>query len=120
MLNLRPDCDCIPRNGDGADEIDLYCIQGKRLKPGDVRRLFKNGHFEERIFQSIVFAVADGKSILFDFRKLAVMKYSDVKAQRVGRLLHPYVTRVQQRYTMYAQRQALPRIPEAAVLDAES
>ena len=119
LLNLRPDCDCIPRNGGGADEIDLHCIEGKKLSPGEVRRLFNNGHFEERVFQSVVFAIVDGKSILFNFRKLAVMKYSDVKAQRVGRLLHPYVTRIQQRYTMYAQRQALPPIPEAAVDSTE-
>ena len=46
------------------------------------------------------------------------MKYSKVKAGREGRLLHPYVTRVQQRYALYARRQALPRIPEAAVQNA--
>ena len=120
FLNLRPDCDCIPRNAGGADEMDVHCIEGKRLKPGEVRKLFEKGHFKERVFQSVVFAVVDGKSILFDFRKLAVMKYADVKARRVGRLLHPYVTRVQQRYTMYAQRQALPRIPEGAVHNARN
>ena len=76
---------------------------------------FKNGHFEERVSQSVVFGVIDGKSILFDFAKLRVSKYSDVKDGRVGRLLHPYVTRVQQRYALFIQRQALPRIPDAAV-----
>ena len=115
LLNLRPDCDCIPRNGGDIADIDVYCVEGKRLKPGELRKIFKNGHFEERVSQSVVFGVAEGSSILFQFDKLRVCKYSEVRGQRVGRLLHPYVTRVQQRYALYIQRQALPRIPDAAV-----
>ena len=114
-LNLRPDCDCIPRDGGEVTDIDVYCVKGKRLRPGELRRLFKNGHFEERVSQSVVFGVVDGNSVLFQFDKLRVCKYSEVRDQRVGRLLHPHVTRVQQRYALYMQRQALPRIPEAAV-----
>ena len=38
-----------------------------------------------------------------------------VRSKRVGRLLHPYLTRVQQRYALYTQRQALPRVPPSAV-----
>ena len=114
-LNLRPDCDCIPRDGGDIGDIEVYCVEGKRLKPGELRKLFKNGHFEERVSQSVVFGVVDGKSILFNFARLRVCKYSEVREQRVGRLLHPYVTRMQQRYALFIQRQALPRIPDAAV-----
>ena len=115
LLNLRPDCDCIPRNGRATDGVSVHCIEGERLGPAELRKLYKDGHFEERVFQSVVFAVANGDSILFDFGRLMVMQYGDVKARRVGRLLHPYVTRIQQRYALHGQRQALPRIPEAAV-----
>ncbi len=115
-MNLRPDCDCIPRNGGDIGDIEVYCVEGKRLKPGELRRLFKNGHFEERVSQSVVFGIVDGKSILFNFARLRVCKYSEVRERRVGRLLHPFVTRVQQRYALFIQRQALPRIPDAAVL----
>ena len=116
-LNLRPDCDCIPRDGGDVGDIEVYCVEGKLLTPSDLRRLFKNGHFEERVSQSVVFGVVDGKSILFHFARLRVCKYSEVRERRVGRLLHPYVTRVQQRYALFIQRQALPRIPDAAVND---
>ena len=116
-LNLRPDCDCIPRDGGEVGDIEVYCVEGKLLTPNDLRRLFKNGHFEERVSQSVVFGVVDGKSILFHFDRLRVCKYSEVRERRVGRLLHPYVTRVQQRYALFIQRQALPRIPAAAVND---
>jgi len=120
-LNLRPDCDCIPRkNNDGTivdvGDIEVYCVEGKKLTQNKLRRLFKNGHFQEYVSQCVVFGVAEGqKSILFNFSKLRVCKYSKVRAQRMGRLLHPYVTRVQQRYASFTQRQALPRIPDAAM-----
>ncbi len=114
-LNLRPDCDCIPRDESAIGDVDLHCVEGKIIRPGALSNMFKNGHFEERVNQSIVFGVVDGKSILFDFAKLRVCKYSEVRSQRSGRLLHPYVTRVQQRYALFIQRQALPRIPDAAI-----
>ncbi len=114
-LNLRPDCDCIPRGGVDARAVEVYCVEGERLRPGELRKLFKNGHFEERVFQSVVFGVINGNSILFDFHKLRVCQYSEVSEHRVGRLLHPYITRVQQRYALFLQRQALPRIPNQAI-----
>ena len=119
-LNLRPDCDCIPRGGRAVGDIEVYCVEGKRLTPNDLRRLFKNGHFEERVTQSVVFGVVDGNSILFNFATLRVCKYSELRERRVGRLLHPYVTRVQQRFALFIQRQALPPVPDAAVRRVES
>ncbi len=114
LLNIRPDCDCIPRKGK-ADELELYCIEGKRIRDTEVSNKFSNGHFLEHVWENIIFSVLDGKSVRFDFRKLRVEKYAEIKDQRIGRLLHPYVTRIQQRYALYLQRQGLPRIPEAAV-----
>ncbi|MDE0617544.1 MAG: hypothetical protein OXH87_08140 [Rhodospirillaceae bacterium] len=114
-LNLRPDCDCIPRNGGDIADIEIYCVQGKRLRPSELQDKFSKGHFLERVSEAVVFGVHDGNSILFQFDKLLVFKYSELKEIRIGRLLHPYVTRVQQRYALYTQRQALPRIPDAAV-----
>ena len=58
-----------------ADEIDVYCIEGKKLRSGEVRIVFKNRHFEERFLQSVGFAVMDDKSALIYFRELAVMNY---------------------------------------------
>ena len=114
LLNLRPDCDCVPRDGN-ADEVELYCIEGKKMSDQKLAKQFKEGHFDERVWQSIAFSIHEGKSMQFDFRKLRVEKFSELKDKRIGRLLHPYVTRIQQRYALYLQRQGLPRIPEGAV-----
>ena len=114
LLNLRPDCDCVPRDGT-VEEVELYCVEGKTIRDPELREKYKEGHFDERVWESIAFSIYDGKSMRFDFRKLSVKKFSELKKERIGRLLHPYVTRIQQRYALYLQRQGLPRIPKAAV-----
>ena len=116
-LNMRADCDCIPRDGRVAGEIEVHCVEGKKLGPSGLNKAFhpETGSFEERVFESIAFAIVDGASVSFNFRKFRVMKFSEVRDNRVGRLLHPYLTRVQQRYALYTQRQALPRVPKEAL-----
>ena len=73
------------------------------------------GGVTKRVWESIAFSVHGGKSVRFDFRKLQVMKFSVLRNQRIGRLLHPYLTRIQQHYAPYMQRQGLLRIIEEAV-----
>ena len=115
LLNLRPDCDCVPRNGQKVGEIELYCIEGKKMGDSDLDKKYEAGHFSEKVWEHIVFSVHDGRSVRFDFRKLRIEKFSCLKAKRISRLLHPYLTRIQQRFGLYLQRQGLPRIPEEAV-----
>ena len=117
LLNLRPDCDCVARDGREAGEVELYCIEGKRMRDAELRRQYQEGqgHFAERAWEAVAFSVHEGSSVRFDFRKLRVEKFLTLKDQRIGRLLHPYLTRIQQRLGLYLQRQGLPRIPEEAI-----
>ena len=116
FINIRADCDCIPRkNGQTIDDIDLFCIEGKSINDNQIKKLYKDGHFNERVWQSIVFGVDQGRTIQFDFRKLIQKPFKEMKDKRIGRLIHPYITRIQQRYAVYIQRQGLPRIPEEAI-----
>lgn len=115
LLNLRPDCDCVPRGGTKLDDIELYCIKGRRIGDSALANRYKNGHFDERIWESIAFSVHEGYSVRFDFREFHFQKFSELKDQRIGRLLHPYLTRIQQRFGLYLQRQGLPRIPQEAI-----
>ena len=41
LLNIRPDCDCIPRDGSGPDAVDLYCIEGKKMSETDIRNRYQ-------------------------------------------------------------------------------
>lgn len=94
-------------------------MKNKEIKESldiDKEERFK-GRFNERASESISFSLLAGKSIRFNFKDLEIIKFSEVKENRVGRLIHPYITRIQQRYSLYLQRQGLPRIPEEAVKD---
>ena len=115
LINLLPDCDCVPRDGQELGEMELYCIEGKKMRDSDLARQYEGGHFAERVWEHVVFAVHEGQSVRFDFRRLRIEKFCSLRPMRIGRLLHPYLTRVQQRFGLYLQRQGLPRIPEAAV-----
>lgn len=116
LINIRPDCDCIPRQeGQTIDNVELYCIEGKRMSNNEIGKSYEKGRFVEKIWESISFSLYEGKTIRFDFRKFRTQKFSEVKEHRIGRLIHPYITRMQQRYALYLQRQGLPRVPEEAI-----
>lgn len=120
-INIRPDCDCIlGRNvTDGnAEDIDLYLLRGSKLTATQEREKYRKeyGNFEEIDNQSIIFSIIDGKTFGFRFKDLFIRKWSDIKDKRIGRLLPPYITRMQQRYALYLQRSGLPRTPKMAVL----
>ena len=114
LLNVRPDCDCVPRDTESG-EVDLYCIEGRKMSDSQLGRKVQHGQIVERIDECIIFAVCEGRSVRFDFKKLSVEKFKELKQDRVGRVLHPYLTRLQQRYALFLQRQGLPRIPEGAL-----
>ena len=114
LLNLRADCDCVPR-GIEANEVELYCVEGEVMSDSELSRKYKNGQFDEGVSESVAFSVYKGKSIRFKFKKFRIEKFSELRTQHVGRLLHPHLTKIQQRFCLYLQRQGLPRIPKAAV-----
>lgn len=117
LFNIRPDCDCIPRRGQVIDRVELYCLEGEKMDDDELREAYlkEHGHFIERVWESIAFAACGGDSVRFSFRKLRVKRFAEIKNQRIGRILHPYLTRIQQRYVLFLQRQGAPRIPEGAV-----
>lgn len=114
FINIRPDCDCVIR-GDMGD-VDLYLLKGAKLATRDFSALnVERGNFSERDDEAIVFAMYDGASISFKLKDINVKKWSEIKNKRIGRLLSPFLTRVQQRYSSYLQRPGLPKIPKAAM-----
>ena len=117
LINIRPDCDCIPRGDEKLEDVEIYCIKGKNMRERDVSNIYEKGHFIERVSESISFSLYEGKTIKFNFKELEKKKFSEIKDKRVGRLIHPYITRIQQRYASYLQRQGLPRIPKEAVCE---
>jgi hypothetical protein len=113
-LNIRAQCDLI-RSSD-INKIELYCLKGRVIPTNTINKkdgiTFRSGQFLERINHAVIPFLDNGMIIEFLFRDLIIKKWEVLKNKRIGRLLPPYINKVQQRYSLYLQRQGLPRIPE--------
>jgi hypothetical protein len=119
-INIRPTCDLIPRNECGSnaiDNIDLYLLMGNKLSEEAIEESFEKayGLFRDKEGQFIIFPIDQGKAIDFRFNKLVIKKWQEVKDKRIGRLIPPFITKLQQRYSNYLHREGLPKIPIQAI-----
>ncbi|MDX9714198.1 MAG: hypothetical protein RBT37_02090 [Dissulfurispiraceae bacterium] len=116
-LNIRAQCDLVRNN-----DPELFVISGYVLEQNEKGKIkdisFNNGQYLEKPSHAIVAFVDDGKIIEFKFNEFSIEKWGSLNANRVGRLLPPYINRVQQRHALYIQRQGLPRIPYAAIFES--
>jgi hypothetical protein len=113
-INIRPDCDCVPRGSDTLDRLELYLLKGNERSFADLKYDDEYGFIPEQDNEAIIFPVYDGKALCFKFRRLYVVKGKELKGKRIGRLLPPYLTRLQERYSAYLQRPGLSRLPKVA------
>lgn len=108
FVNIKAECDCISREG---EELELYCLKGQKItKPKEIY-VKKYGKFDENETEFIVYPILDGKAYKFSFKKLYIKKWSEISNKRRGRIIPPFSTKLQQKYSSYLQRQGLPRIP---------
>lgn len=116
-LNIRAQCNLLH-----VENPDLYCIRGEILDESRINSSQENSirfymgqlHNRDNIF--VVPFVNGSKMIEFDFRKFKIKEYKNTfKSQRIGRLLPPFITRIQQLFSAYMIREGLPAIPATAL-----
>ncbi len=90
-------------------------MKQKSIQKRQIALLFESGEFREKINCCYV-AFVQGNILHFNLKELNIMHWNDIKDKRIGRLLPPYITRVQQKYAHYLQRQGLPSIPKQAII----
>jgi hypothetical protein len=114
LLNIRAQCDLMAKNEKDKKKIDLYCLRGKILTEKEIAELYDEGHgnFKEKVNEAIIAFVDGGEVLKFCFRDLKIKKWKCLKEHRIGRLLPPHTTRIQQKHALYLQREGLPRIPK--------
>lgn len=116
-MNIRPTCDCIEgrENSDGM----VYLLKCSRLTNGQVGNsyLIGDGHFNETVRCAVVGPLHENKFYRIDFSKIDVREYNQWKEKKVGRILPPIINHITERYSLYVQRQALPRIPQEIIPD---
>lgn len=118
-INIRPCCDLIPRNGSQQDDIELYLIKGERIKDALKIKDFYNlkyGNFKDNETCLIVYPICNGYLVNFKFHDIVIKTWGKIKKSRKGRLLPPFLTRLQMKYSFYLQRQGLPRIPKESII----
>lgn len=114
-VNIRPDCDII------REKKDLFLLKGSIVDESKINSdsndkiIFFQGEFQEKNNNCYV-AFVNGKIFCFSLRKLSIKKWSEIKNNRQGRLLPPFITKIQQKYSAYIQRQGLPSIPKQAIM----
>lgn len=109
-INVRAECDCLR----GGDDHELYLLQVKPVEEVEKKINVEFGTIDaEKDNEAIVFAMFGGETYSVLFKDMRIKKIKAIKKeyQRVGRLLPPFITRVQQRYAAYIQRPGMPRIP---------
>jgi len=117
-INIRAQCDLVR-----SRNPHLYCLKGKAIderlinRKGGTEFNCINGEFTEKKYTAIVPFIDDGNIIEFDFTDLLRKTWNEMKTNRIGRLLPPYITSIQQRYSHYLHRQGLPRTPKDAMKD---
>lgn len=117
-LNIRPECNIARKSNP-----DLYCLKGKITNENDINSRneneiqFINGSFIERTNKIYIPFLLSGKILEFSLNDIKVNKWNELKNDRLGRILPPYITAIQQKYSFYLQRQGLPAIPKKAIKD---
>lgn len=116
-MNIRPTCDCVSREG---NTDCIYLVNCSRLKDNQVIEAFENGHFKETIGCAVVGPLYENAVYRIYFKELKREEYSQWKDKKVGRILPPIINHITERYSLYVQRQALPRIPQEIIPDLPS
>jgi hypothetical protein len=106
----------VARGGTGADAIVLYLLRGSKLSVTQQSKTENRqyGRLDERDVEAILFPIHEGKSVSFQFAEIVARPWSEMKSLRIGRVLPPYLTRLQERFSAYFQRPGLNRYPDMA------
>lgn len=115
-INIRPECDCVSRDKP-VEELDLYLIRGDKITDNNFHKTFdyEFGNFIDKETTGTVFSMHDGNSVCFQFKSLHIKKWKECKEKRIGRLIPPYSTKLQQRFAAFIQRVGFSKIPSEIV-----
>lgn len=117
-VNIRPDCDII-RDASKKNK-NMYLLQCEIVDETKINAdtenciVFDSGEFIEKNNCCFV-AFVNGNILQLSLRELLTVPWNCIKEKRIGRILPPYITKIQQKYSAYIQRQGLPSIPKEAI-----
>jgi hypothetical protein len=99
-------------------DIEQQCSKSKtrgnlnyKLRQYRNRNYIANGEILEKKREVIVPCIADKKAIKFSL-DMEIKEFTEVMQYRIGRLLPPYITRVQQKFAQYIVREGVMPVPD--------
>jgi hypothetical protein len=107
-INVSPACHTLGRDGDA---IRLHMVRGSRLDMPATKGAFSAmAHDHALPNHLLVHTFRDEHPYSFDFRESEMRPWEEIKEFRIGRLLPPFVTRLQQLNAAYMQSEGLPLV----------
>ncbi len=97
------------------DEEKLDSLNGDIINYAGKTR-YLNGTILEKEPELILSCVDDQDVIKFNLSKISVEKYNSIEKQRVGRVLPPYITRIQQKSANFLVREGVMPIPAEFII----
>jgi len=115
FLNIRPECDTVSGRP-GCDNI--YVICGVKVPDTDLKSLqYVGSGLIPKVNEDFVWLLDGDGIVRFSFKEVELRKFSKIKVKRLCRLLPPYITNIQQRFSSYLGRFGVPRLPKAIEKD---
>ncbi len=113
--NRRLSLDEIERMCDDESQIDKL---NNYFRQNRNSIFFNNGEIREKKPEVIITCLAGETAIKFDL-KIIVKKFEEFKDKRIGKLLPPYITRVQQKCSQHIVREGVMPVPSSLFEDFE-
>jgi hypothetical protein len=113
-INLTPACQTVRgRRKAGEPDVRLHLVRGEPHQVPSTRDGFEDEMKELRANPNValVDVLADERAYKFDFRTLQTFSWSTIGRHRLGRLLPPYSTHLQQRHAAFLLNEGIPRVP---------
>jgi hypothetical protein len=85
-------------------------IKGKVSTRKEVDRSKKTGIIE-KVWQIVLLLLDRNDIVLFDKGDFLIKKYSEIQNKKICRVVHPYITKIQQSFANYIGRFGIPAYP---------
>lgn len=122
-VNVTPACHTVisRTEGSGEDEsgkVHLNLVRGQRLERPKSKSAFgKQKNDYDGPNGMLVHVLLGDEPYAFSFKSRRMATWNEVSEQRIGRLLPPYITLLQQRHAAFLMNEGLPRVDPDLYLD---
>ncbi len=112
-INIRPECDTTKR--ENIENVDIYLIPGAKISDNKMKKEFykdEHGRIIPKVNQEILPFLDRKNFVCFQFKDLKIKKYYEMKNKKICRLVPPFITRFQHRYSSFLGRYGIPKAPQ--------